>query len=149
MKDYQNARFSSMKREQEFLRDYDISVLPLTDQLVYRYDYGDGWEIRIHCENAYTWDENGEWNGVHSEMSDVLSDDLETVTAKHRPICIAKDGIELVDDVGGIGGFCEMLRTIYGCAADNEEELEEKYRMLEWADMMGWTGRKINPKQTL
>lgn len=149
IKDYRNARFSSMKREQDFLWNYDIPVLPLTDQLIYHYDYGDGWEIRIHCENAYIRDENGEWNGVNSEMSDVLSDDLETVTAKHRPICIAKDGIELVDDVGGIGGFCEMLQTIYGCSADNEEELEEKNNMLAWADMMGWTGRKINPKQTL
>ena len=37
---------------------------------------------------------------------------LEDVISDYRPVCIRKDGIELVDDVGGIYGFCDMLRTI-------------------------------------
>ena len=60
-----------------------------------------------------------------------------------------KDGIEFVDDVGGLRGFCEMLQTIYKCNIDDEGELEERESMLGWADMMGWAGRKISPKQTL
>ena len=39
-------------------------------------------------------------------------DFLEDVISDYRPVCIRKDGIELVDDVGGIYGFCDMLRTI-------------------------------------
>ena len=30
-----------------------------------------------------------------------------------------------------------------------EEDREERESMLGWADMMGWTGRKIGLKQTL
>lgn len=37
---------------------------------------------------------------------------LEDVISDYRPVCIRKDGIELVDDVGGIYGFCDMLKTI-------------------------------------
>ena len=74
---------------------------------------------------------------------------LEETVAKYRPICIQKDGIELVDNVGGIGGFCEMLRTICECDRNSKEKLEERENVLEWAHMMGWTGRNISPKQTL
>ena len=51
------------------------------------------------------------------------------IIVKYRPICIAKDGIELVDDVGGVGGFCRMLQTMYECNMDDVEELEEKDSM--------------------
>ena len=52
-----------------------------------------------------------------------------------------------MDDVGGIYGFCRMLKTIYETGI--EEDREERESMLGWADMMGWTGRKIGLKQTL
>ena len=74
---------------------------------------------------------------------------MEEITGKHRPICIDKDGIELVDDVGGIGGFCDMLQIINETNMNNEVEREERERLLGWADMMGWTGRRISPKRTL
>ncbi len=35
--------------------------------------------------------------------------------------CVAADGLSVVDDVGGIGGFCEMLETLAG---DDPEEKE-------------------------
>mgnify|MGYP002544693834 CR=1 FL=1 len=60
-----------------------------------------------------------------------------------------KDGIELVDDVGGIRGFCDMLRTIYEADPDDEEAADERDVMLNWAEMMGWTGRRISPQRTL
>ena len=41
-----------------------------------------------------------------------LIDKYKDVISDYRPVCIRKDGIELVDDVGGIYGFCDMLRTI-------------------------------------
>lgn len=115
-------------------------------QLIYNYDYGDGWKVLITCEAAYERDEMGIWSG---KMEDISVDSLEEIIAKHRPICIKKDGIELVDDVGGIGRFCRMLKTINEADANDDEDVEEKDSMLGWAEMMGWTGRKISPKQTL
>ena len=149
IKEYRNTRFRSGKKEQEFLEKYDLPVMPVTDQMIYRYDYGDGWKILISCENAYKGDETGLWKNMNGEMPDVSVDKIEETVTKHRPICIQKDGTELVDDVGGISGFCEMLKTIYECDMNNKEALEERENILEWAYMMGWTGRNISPKQTL
>ena len=128
---------------------YDIPVSPVTEQLIYSYDYGDGWKVFINCENVYAQNADGDWKDSNGENADDLENDLDKVIAKYCPICIEKDGIELVDDVGGIYGFCRMLQTIYEADTDIEEDREERESMLDWADMMGWTGRKIGLKQTL
>lgn len=129
---------------------HNIQVQPVTEQLIYSYDYGDGWEVLITCEDIYEKRESGAWIGVNGDEITVLADSLEEVLAKHRPVCINKDGIELVDDVGGIGGFCRMLRTIYEADIYNDEDImQEREETLGWAEMMGWTGRRISPRQTL
>ena len=149
IEEYLGKRFGSTKQKREFLEKYNIPVLPVTQQLVYSYDYGDGWEVLITCEDAYACDEKGVWIGKQGKVEDILVDFLEEVFTKHRPICIAKDGIELVDDVGGIGGFCRMLKTIYEADIYDDEAMNERADMLDWAEMMGWTGRRISSRQTL
>lgn len=149
IEDYRWERFSSMKKERTYLEQYDIPGRPVTEQLCYKYDYGDGWEVLISCDDVYTAEEKDLWVNASGEKTDTLAEALNEVIAKHRPVCIEKDGIELVDDVGGIDGFCNMLQTIYECDYNDEEQVEERESMLDWADMMGWTGRKISPKQTL
>lgn len=149
IEEYRNKRFGSVKREKEFLEKYNIPTLPVAEQLHYSYDYGDGWEVLITCKNAYKINEVALWHDMEGKEADVSVDNLEEVIAKHRPICIEKDGIELVDDIGGIGGFCSMLQTIYECDMNDQDELDERNSTLEWAEMMGWTGRWIDPKQTL
>lgn len=149
LSEYEVKRFRSEKREQEFLDNYNIPVLPITEQLIYSYDYGDGWKVLISCENAYKRDETGIWKDTNEEIPEIDVENLEMVTDKHRPICIEKDGIELLDDVGGIGGFCRMLQMIYEVPWNDEESMEERDNMIGWAEMMGWTGRRRSPKQTL
>ena len=149
IEEYHSKRFGSFKQEREFLDSHNIPVLPVTKQLVYRYDYGDGWEVLITCEDIYEKDMAGAWTGANGDEITLFADSLEEIVAKHRPICIDKDGIELADDVGGIGGFCRMLRTIYEADIYNDEDMQEREEMLGWAEMMGWTGRRISPKQTL
>ncbi len=149
IEDYENKRFHSRKSKREFLEGYNIPACPITEELIYRYDYGDGWSVIIRCDNRYNQDETGVWRDINGEIPDVSLDTLEEIVDRHRPICIEKDGIELVDDVGGIGGFCRMLRTIYEADVHDEEEMEEREDMLAWTDMMGWTGRRIGVKQTL
>lgn len=149
IEEYHSKRFGSFKQKREFLDSHNIPVLPVTKQLVYRYDYGDGWEVLITCEDIYEKDMAGAWTGANGDEITLFADSLEEIIAKHRPICIDKDGIELVDDVGGIGGFCRMLRTIYEADIYNDEDVQEREEMLGWAEMMGWTGRRIGPKQTL
>lgn len=80
--------------------------------LIYSYDYGDNWKVLITCEDTYHSEENGVWKNRKGETESALDGFLEDAISDYRPVCIRKDGIELVDDVGGIYGFCDMLRTI-------------------------------------
>lgn len=149
MQEYHNSRFKSLKQRREFFEKYNKSVQPIADELIYSYDYGDGWEVLIQCENVYKKNEVGNWIDNEGKVVEKEIEQMEEVLLKHRPVCIAKDGIELVDDVGGIYGFCNMLQTIYEADIYDEEEKDERDSMISWANMMGWTGRKISPKQTL
>ena len=59
-------------------------------------------------------------------------------------ILVNMKGVEqLVDAVGGVGGFCEFLETING---DNPEE-KKSYKT--WARSLGWTGRMPKPENML
>ena len=105
--------------------------------------------VRIRCEDVYQQDEAGVWKDGRGEIWDEFTDVLDEVVSRHRPVCIGKDGIELVDDVGGIGGFCNMLRVIHDADMEDDMAWDERKQMLQWLDMMGWTGRRINAKRTL
>ena len=78
-----------------------------------------------------------------NEIKGEERDRLAEVDVKKTPICIASDGIYLVEDPGGVHGFYEMLKTLAG------DDLEEKARTKEWAKGLGWTGRISEPKNTL
>lgn len=102
------------------------NVTPIVHELLYEYDYGDGWEVRIALSDvSYT------------------NEEKEFVFQNYRPLCIAKDGLSVLDDVGGMWGYRDFLVTIH---EGREEEQEE---MREWARYLGWNGRNISPKNML
>jgi len=146
------------------------SVLPFIYELYYEYDYGDDWCVRITCVDAYTANENYDSSHVRMHMTEdgVFEDDrqvdcrdlqytdlkgykvdselrekLQTVYLKEHPICVMADGLNVMDDVGGLYGYQEFLQTING------KDAEEKERMKQWAKSMGWTGRKVKPENIL
>lgn len=99
---------------------------PVTHELVYEYDYGDGWEVRITLsEIAY------------------IDEEKEFVCQNYRPRCICKDGLSVFDDVGGMWGYRDFLVTI------NEGSEEEQQEMREWARYLGWTERNVSPQNML
>ncbi|MDY5521410.1 MAG: hypothetical protein SPF73_06280 [Agathobacter sp.] len=101
-------------------------AMPVAHELVYEYDYGDGWEVRITVSDAAYTDEEKEF-----------------VCQNYRPQCICKDGLNVLDDVGGMWGYREFLSTIH----EGSEEEQEETR--EWARYLGWTGKNVNPKNML
>ena len=110
-------------------------VLPLTDRLNYEFDFGDGWEIDISLEGIYDSDQTDD---------EKLSAQMRLVMETGRPLCIAMDGnLPLVQDVGGIYGYCDFLKTING------EDANARQEMLEWARGLGWTGRRQTAERLL
>ena len=149
-----------------FIADAETDVLPITDTLLYEYDYGDGWKVKITCKEIYPVEigtkdtvmedywilpvtEEQVFNDVRAydwrghRITGLLRDQIAKVIAKQRPLCIAADGLKVMDDVGGPLGYCEFLTTIH------EGDDDEADEMKEWARGMGWTGRKSKPENML
>ncbi len=74
------------------------------------------------------------------EVDEALRQQLAIVHVKDTPICVSADGLNVLDDCGGVGGFIDMLKTIYG------KDKEESANMRAWANGLGWTGRKTKPE---
>ncbi len=105
------------------------AIMPIARKIVYSYDYGDGWEVDISMVREFGKDNQG-----------VDDETAAKVIADHKPICIAKDGLNVLDDCGNVHGYIDMLRLIH------EGDRDEKQEMRDWARGQGWTGRDASPK---
>jgi len=146
-------------------KDYNPKLIPITDTLYYEYDPGDGWCVKITVLDKYDRKTNADLSNSSMFVVDIMTEKdrlkknryfqdgkevdpelreiLAYVDAKERPRCTAADGLNVVDDVGGLGGFHEMLLTLEG------DDPEEKESMKEWARGMGWTGKMTKPENIL
>lgn len=114
-----------LKKFQKCTKDM-LPVLPVAKSLLYEYDYGDGWQVVITLKGSF-------------EVTDEF-------LAKYRriPACVASDGLMLMDDVGGVEGYIDLLREIH------EGTPEQKRQARDWAkNLWGWTGREVLPEKIL
>lgn len=116
------------------------TALSLSKELYYEYDYGDGWEVKISLLDEYDSDDE--------KIDAELRAQIATVISTVRPLCIKADGLPVLDDVGGIGGFCEMLTGIHGEGSEHYD-YDDPQGTKEWARMQGWTGRMNKPENML
>lgn len=75
-----------------------------------------------------------------------LREQLQRAYIKGEPVCVLADGLNVMDDVGGLYGFQDFLRTIN---SKNPDDAEEKEDLKSWAKGMGWTGRKVKAENIL
>lgn len=100
-----------------FPDDLAISC-PLTNSLNYFYDYGDSWEVNIS----------------------IIEDSLEVenhpeVAAEEKPLCIAADGLDVLENIGGVPGYCKFLTSL------NSNTSRIQLSAQEIARACGWTGK--------
>ncbi|MDO4962221.1 MAG: hypothetical protein Q4E57_10315 [Eubacteriales bacterium] len=161
------------KDVEPFLGNGNPVIIPFVSELFYNYDYGDDWYVRITCLDAYTANENYDSNYVqrHIDENNVFVEDrkiaakdlqyrnlageqvdpelrekLQRVYLEWKPVCIDADGLNVMDDVGGLGGFQNFLQVIN---SKDPDDAEEKESSRTWAKGMGWTGRKLKPENIL
>ena len=106
-----------------------------SDRIEYFYDYGDGWQVSITLTDVYYQED------LKIEELDEL---LWKVAQNQMPVCVGADGLPVMDDVGGVGGYADFLRLIHYSADQDEKE-----NAREWARSVGWTGRMIKPENML
>lgn len=149
----------------QHVKDSEPELLPFVHSIIYQYDFGDGWCIKITCKEGYYTDV--EITSTDSQKDDItnspelstkhiifeskdshnvcesLNEIITVATSEKKPICIEADGMNLVDDVGGIYGFVDFVKTLYG--GDAEEANEMKI----WAESLGWSSRMKRPEKML
>ncbi|MBQ4149222.1 MAG: hypothetical protein II594_05770 [Clostridium sp.] len=116
-----------------------------TDVLYYFYDFGDGWRIRI--TGSYDVCDLVEAGRVTEHQ---IEEAMKKVYETWQPVCIAADGLPLVEDVGGLSGYTAFLRAIHPTEersywAEHPKEqrpdngpYETKQESLAWAKGLGW-----------
>lgn len=114
-------------------------LFPVAKELIYNYDFGDDWVVKITKYKDSDDLINKNLVGV-----DELKEARDLVVTSHRPVCIHRDGLSVLDDVGGLGGFAEFLGLIY-----EGEDKKEIARARAWAKGMGWQVKKVSPKKMI
>lgn len=109
-------------------------LFPVVRELTYYYDYGDNWTVVItktdNCDDLLQANELSQ---------DELAWAREVVLTKHKPVCLKKDGLAVLDDVEGLSGYARFLGTIH-----EGEDKEEAKNYRAWARSLGWSAAKSN-----
>ena len=125
--------------------DGNPQLVPFADCIYYNYDFGDDWTVKITCTEAY-FDDQNTIKYTDSSGCDIAAEEAEKISRVYlgtKPICVYVDGLNVMDDVGGIYGFADFLETI------NSDDIQEVNDAKNWANWMGWTGRKMKPENVL
>lgn len=203
--DYENALLHHLqmflvcfRQGENIAENYNPKVKPFFGELMYFYDKGENWQVRIRCLNQFKLAEGkedihfpaksiktqelpgsdfhrlkasnlvaegqnpaceyslskndissssalnasspGTWQDCHGRnVPDKIRGFLDTVMNTLSPVCFRSDGVMLMDDIGGISGFFEFLRTLNG------RDKTESRRVRELAEIYGWS-EKTDPK---
>ncbi len=115
------------------------NLFPVTKELYYNYDFGDNWIVKItkhkNCNDLLEENKLDEYE---------LKEAVELVLNNYKPVCIHKDGVSVLDDVGNLRGFAEFLGVIY-----EGEDKEEVSNTRAWAKYLGWSPNKISYKKMI
>ena len=109
-------------------------LFPAAKELHYNYDFGDDWNIVIT-----KFKDSNDLIEANRISSHELEAAIDTVMRLHRPVCIDRTGVNVLDDVGGLSGFADFLETIY-----EEEDKSEAVNMRTWGRSMGWSAAKVS-----
>lgn len=127
----------------------------LSPVILYTYDFGDNWQVTIEKANL-------------GRVADLVQakvlklSDLEAasrlVVEEHRPVCIYRRGLSVLDDVGGLSGFAGFLEKINGSGdagldsgedGSPFEDGDSVASWMLWAKGQGWSPRRVSAKATL
>ena len=113
--------------ESEFYEDDGLGAQPWVEgfahSIYYTYDFGDNWKFTISIRPDI-----GYLLKNRRVTKKTVRAAIKKVCMIARPLILAADGYQLVEDCGGLCGYIEMLRAI-----ENGDE-----EMKNWANGMGW-----------
>lgn len=119
-------------------------VYGITNTLYYFYDYGDGWKVKITRIPDFN-----DLLEDHRITMEEGNEAIKKVKCSYRPVMIARDGIDIVDDLGGYGMIPCFLRAIHNDESEDNQMYDNAEDTLAWAKSQGWSDRNIALKNRL
>ena len=90
---------------------------------------------KAYCYEGAAADRSPEWSDIDGhDVKNSVCCELEAAADSGEPMCIAADGMDLFDDIGGVDGYFSFLRMLYG------RDKSDAMRMTELAEAYGWRG---------
>lgn len=123
--------------------DMQPHITPVCDALYYNYDFGDSWIVKITASSGV-----GDLLENKRLTQEELNESIKILNDKYTPVCIARDGYPVLDDVGGMSGYIDFLKGING-KGEEDSVYEDAKESLEWAKSLGWSKRKVGNKNLL
>lgn len=107
-------------------------VCSFTDELLYEYDFGDSWQIRItgsrNCADL-----------IGNITQDMLDKSNIKARVTYRPVLLCRDGEMLIEDVGGASGMARFIEAINTMQrGETDENGMTKTQLKEWAKSQWW-----------
>lgn len=116
---------------------YEPDTRGITDELYYEYDFGDSWTVRITRERDCS-----DLLDCDRITQEGLDESYDKVRSTYRPVMIAKDGVDLVDDLGGYSMIPCFLRAINNDFTQDNAIFSDRDDAIGWAKSQGWSTRK-------
>lgn len=136
---HRDMLLSCFDHSRNIVENYNPVPEPFFNEIVYKYDRVQKWEVRIRCLDIFE-DKGGIWLDKHEkEASKEQKEFLDKVHRTQTPVCSDYDGVLLMDNIGGISGFFDFLRVLKG----EDQEVSRNLRGL--AEIYGWK-ESDNPK---
>ena len=115
-------------KEHDENSDIPPKILPFTYKLVYVYDSKRRWKVNITMPDDYSnlmFDK-----GIAYEEIVVVKDKVKD---SYKPYCIFRDGVNVLEDVENMVGFCKFLTAIF-----ESENLDEVNEALKFGRRRDW-----------
>lgn len=158
---YTENPFENFDKIEMLINLSTIRMKSQTDELIYLYDYGDGWEVKVTCTDAYFsandpfyWLSENKYTHLTGEIElkdafgnavePILTKKIQTLCIGEVPLCVASDGLNLFDDAGGVAEFAKFLKKLN--TVTRKDILDE---LLETPKMHGWTAKVGKPENKL
>lgn len=116
----------------------------ITEELYYFYDFGDGWKVKVT--------RIPDFNNLLKDHRITMEEGnkaIKQVKSSYRPVMIARDGIDIVDDLGGYEMIPCFLRAIHNDTSEDNQMYDNAEDTLTWAKSQGWSNRNIALKNRL
>lgn len=167
------------EKARDIVENYNPRLEPFFGELIYRYDKGEDWAVRVRCldvfeakgisNSNYSMDENcfehtkstnmvaepisvklkywpKEDESLHDSdnasvwidykkklVSEKMKNLLNKANRTFSPMCIRANGVSVMEDIGGVKGFSDFLRTLRG------RDREASRRVRHLAEIYGWS----------